>query len=95
MILELENARNKAGVSRPKLSAAAAVSESTIIRIERNPGYEPGVFAAARIAKALGLSVDELIVHGGDFTESLQPSGEVPANKPNPAPTVATVAGRD
>lgn len=60
-VTRLELIRLDKGISRPKLARMSDVSERTLIRIERNDGYEPGVFAMERIAKALGVTVDDLL----------------------------------
>ncbi len=60
-VTRLERLRKDKGISRPELARLSGVSERTLIRIERNAGYEPGVFAMERIAKALGVTVDDLL----------------------------------
>ncbi len=60
-VTRLERLRKDKGISRPELARLSGVSERTLIRIERNAGYEPGVFAMDRIARALGTNVDDLL----------------------------------
>jgi len=71
----LEEARKQSGVSRRRLADAAHVSESTLIRIERNPDYEPGLYSALRIASALGRDLGDLI-HETDSTTHGVPRGK-------------------
>ncbi len=56
-------AREANGISQDKLAEIACVNRKTIIRIERDPGYSPSVRTAARIAEALGSSIDDLFSH--------------------------------
>lgn len=71
----LEEARKESGLSRRTLAEAASVSESTLVRIERHPDYEPGVFSALRIAAALGRELVDLI-HENDCKSHGVPRGK-------------------
>ena len=53
--------RNKLGVSQDKLSKLADVTYNTIIKIESGVNTNPTIETLSKIAKALGVSVDELI----------------------------------
>lgn len=55
----LRERRTDAGLSREKLARLADTSTSTIVRIEA--GHVPGAALLGRIARALGVSVDELL----------------------------------
>jgi transcriptional regulator with XRE-family HTH domain len=60
-MLAIRQEREKAGLSIEALASAAGISARTVIRIEQNRGYEPGVQAAHRLAEALGTTVDALL----------------------------------
>jgi len=53
--------RNKLGVSQDRLSKLADVTYNTIIKIESGANTNPTIDTLAKIAKALDVSVDELI----------------------------------
>ena len=53
--------RNKIGVSQDRLSKLADVTYNTIIKIEAGTNTNPTIETLAKIAKALGVSVDDLI----------------------------------
>lgn len=55
--------RKARGWSQQELAAQTGgeLDQTAISRIETRTGYEPGVFTAATIARAFGLSVDELL----------------------------------
>jgi len=53
--------RKKLGISQDKLSKLADVSYNTIIKIESGGIKNPTIKTAQKIAKALSISVDELI----------------------------------
>lgn len=53
--------RNKLGVSQDRLSKLADVTYNTIIKIESGANTNPTIETLAKIAKALGVSVDDLI----------------------------------
>ena len=53
--------RKKQGLSQDKLSKIADISHNTIIKIESGAIQSPGIDTANKIAKALGVSIDELI----------------------------------
>lgn len=53
--------RNKIGVSQDRLSKLADVTYNTIIKIEAGTNTNPTIETLAKIAKALGVGVDDLI----------------------------------
>jgi len=53
--------RNKKGLSQEKLARLADVSYNTIVKIESGESENPTIQTMAGIAKALGISLDELI----------------------------------
>jgi len=53
--------RKKLGISQDKLSKLADVSHNTIIKIESGGIKNPRVKTAQKIAKALKVSLDELL----------------------------------
>jgi len=53
--------RNKKGLSQDKLSKNAGVAYNTVIKIESGVIQSPTVETAQKIAKALSVSVDELL----------------------------------
>lgn len=53
--------RNKVGVSQDRLSKIADVTYNTIIKIESGSNKNPTIETLAKIAKALGVRVDDLI----------------------------------
>ena len=53
--------RNKIGVSQDRLSKIADVTYNTIIKIESGANKNPTIETLAKIAKALGVGVDDLI----------------------------------
>lgn len=61
MRFRLREIREKAGMSQSDLAKASGVSQSHISEIEAERTV-PTVFVAKRLARALGVSVDELIV---------------------------------
>jgi DNA-binding XRE family transcriptional regulator len=56
----LEKRRLEAGLSRERLGWKAGVSQNTIEAIERK-GTRPRVDIAAKLAKALGTTIDDLM----------------------------------
>ncbi|GIF18381.1 putative transcriptional regulator [Actinoplanes tereljensis] len=52
-------ARKEAGLTQQGLSAAVAVSRQTIIAMETGD-YAPSVYLAIKVARALGVSVEDL-----------------------------------
>jgi len=52
--------RKKLGFSQDKLSKIAGVAYNTIVKIESGENPNPTIKTAQKIAKALGLSLDEL-----------------------------------
>jgi len=53
--------RNKIGISQDKLSKLADVTYNTIIKIESGANINPTIETLSKIAKALDVSVDDLI----------------------------------
>lgn len=53
--------RRAAKLSQDQLADKAKVADSTLAKIERGAIKEPSVFTIARLARALGLSIDELL----------------------------------
>lgn len=53
--------RNKKELSQDKLSKSAGVAYNTIIKIESGVIQNPTVKTAQKIAKALSVSIDELL----------------------------------
>lgn len=53
--------RNKLSVSQDRLSKLADVTYNTIIKIESGANKNPTIETLAKIAKALGVGVDDLI----------------------------------
>jgi len=56
----LKRIREKQGLSQQELSQKAAVPYETIYRVERGLHQEPRVSVAAKLARALGVSLDVL-----------------------------------
>ena len=57
----IKELRNKKGFSQEKLARLADVSYNTIVKIESGESKNPTIQTMAGIAKALGISLDELI----------------------------------
>lgn len=57
--------RNKKGLSQEKLARLADVSFTTIVKIEAGDSKHPTIQTMAGIAKALDISLDELIKNIG------------------------------
>jgi len=53
--------RNRLGISQDRLSKLADVTYNTIIKIEAGTNKNPTIETLSRIAKALGVTVDDLI----------------------------------
>jgi len=53
--------RNKMGVSQDRLSKLADITYNTIIKIESGANTNPTIDTISKIAKALNVSVDELL----------------------------------
>ena len=53
--------RKKLGVSQDRLSKMADVTYNTIIKIESGGNQNPTIDTLSKIAKALGVGVDDLI----------------------------------
>ena len=57
----LRKLRKKGGLSQEKLARLADVANNTIIKIEAGKNKNPTLDTLKKIAKVLGISVDELI----------------------------------
>ena len=57
----IKRIRKKKGISQDKLSKLADVAYNTIIKIESGAIQNPTIETVQKIAKALGVSLDELI----------------------------------
>lgn len=57
----LRKARKKAGLSQDKLAREADVAYNTIVKIESGENKNPTIETLRSIAKALDVSVDDLI----------------------------------
>lgn len=57
----LESLRKKQGLSQEKLARLADVSNNTIINIEAGININPTIETLRKIAKAFGISLEELI----------------------------------
>jgi transcriptional regulator with XRE-family HTH domain len=59
--VNIKKYRNKLNVSQDRLSKIADVTYNTIIKIESGANTNPTIDTLAKIAKALNVSVDELL----------------------------------
>ena len=57
----VRKARKKAGLSQDKLAREAGVAYNTVVKIESGENKNPTIETLRSIAKALNVSVDELI----------------------------------
>jgi len=53
--------RNKQGLSQEDFAKKSGVKYTTLTKIESNVIKKPSVFIMARLAKALGVSIEDLI----------------------------------
>lgn len=58
---KIKKYRNKLGISQDRLSKLADVTYNTIIKIESGANTNPTIDTLTKIAKALGVSVDDLL----------------------------------
>lgn len=58
---KIKKHRNKLGISQDRLSKLADVTYNTIIKIESGSNKNPTIDTLTKIARALGVSVDELL----------------------------------
>jgi len=58
---KIKKCRNKLGISQDRLSKLADVTYNTIIKIESGANTNPTIDTLTKIAKALGVSVDDLL----------------------------------
>ena len=57
----IRKARKKAGLSQDKLAREAGVAYNTVVKIESGKNKNPTIKTLRNIAKALDVSVDDLI----------------------------------
>ena len=57
----LKKLREQKGLSQDRLAKLADVANNTIIKIEQGENMNPTLETLKKVAKALGVSVDELI----------------------------------
>ena len=57
----IRTARSAANLSQADLAQRVGVAQAAISRIERDETQDPGVLIVAGIAKALGVSLDQLV----------------------------------
>lgn len=53
--------RKKAGLSQDKLAREAGIAYNTVVKIESGENKNPTIDTLSKIAKVLGVSVDELL----------------------------------
>jgi len=58
---KIRNLRKKQGLSQDELARKADIPYTTLTKIEIDVIKKPSVFAVAKIAEALGVSLDDLI----------------------------------
>lgn len=58
---KIAHLRKQRGLSREKLARLADVSNNTVINIEAGKNLNPTVTTLKKIARALGISVDQLL----------------------------------
>ena len=58
----LKRLRKAKGLTQEKVARLADLTNNTIIKIEANKNKNPTLDTLKRISKALGVSVDELII---------------------------------
>jgi transcriptional regulator with XRE-family HTH domain len=63
----IRDLRNKKGLSQEKLARLANVSFTTVVKIESGESKHPTIQTMAGIAKALGISLDDL---AKEFTQN-------------------------
>ena len=59
----IRSTRETRGMSQTTLATLAQVSQETVIRIEAGERLQPRVHLVARMARALGIPVEALVVH--------------------------------
>lgn len=57
----IKKRRAKAGLTQEELARKADIKYTTLTKIESNVIKKPSVHAVARIAKVLGVSIEELL----------------------------------
>ena len=58
---KIKHLREKKGLSQEKLARIADVSNNTIVNIESGKQKNPTIETVSKIAKALGVAIEELI----------------------------------
>ena len=58
---KIRELRKKKKISQEKLARLADVSYNTIVKIESGESKNPTILTMSGIAKALGISIDELV----------------------------------
>jgi len=66
-VKRIRDLRNKKGLSQEKLARLANVSFTTVVKIESGESKHPTIQTMAGIAKALGISLDDL---AKEFTQN-------------------------
>jgi transcriptional regulator with XRE-family HTH domain len=67
--------REERGLTQQELAKKAGTSYQTIWRIEAGKHFEPGIYIARRIARALGVSLDFLVdLHGEGKDGEMSPT---------------------
>lgn len=59
---KIQRLRNKLALSQDQLARKAGVPYTTLTKIETGVIKKPSVFAIAKIAQALAISIDDLVV---------------------------------
>ena len=59
--IKIKSLRQKAGLSQDELARKSDVTYTTLTKVETGVIKSPSVFVVAKIAKALKISVDDLI----------------------------------
>ena len=70
----VERMRTRRGLSTQELAERAKITYQSLWRIERGQHKEPGIFTAAKIARALGCSLDYLVGLYEDEPSELMPA---------------------
>lgn len=86
-MIRVRERRTAAGISQRELAEMSGVGVKTIRRIEADASYATTVHNAARIAQALGTTIDDLI-HEVDSATRRDGRGEI-SDGPAPAKTRA------
>jgi len=57
----IKRLRKKKGLTQEKLARLADIANNTLVKIEMGMAKEPTITTVAKIAKALNVSIDELV----------------------------------